>query len=229
MKKYAAVLTCLSMLFLFTLCGCSGENGRLCKNLQASAQLTKAQSGGVMQIQSSSSESDDMKLTFRYLYDADGVMHYCVEQFDSTDRRLFLEYHDGELIQQWLLGHGSSTIDQTSSRFVRYTKETPYKYIPMVCTIPDEKAVTGMTAEQKDGATVYTLTLDPEKVGGEASLKEPLSSRTVAYEIGKDGMISRYTESSVYTDKDGAEKSYTLDVSISELGKISEVTLPAIE
>lgn len=229
MRKYAAVLVCLSVLFVFTLCGCSGESGRLCKTLQASAQLTEAQSGGVMQIRSSSSEAEDMKLTFRYLYDADGVMHYCVEQFDSTDRRLFLEYHDGELIQQWLLGHGSSTFDQTSSRFVQYTKDHPYKYIPLVCTVPAEKSVTGVTAEQKNGVTVYTLTLDPAKVGGEASLKEPLASRTVTYEVGSDGMISRYTEASVYTGEDGAEKSYELDIALSELGKISEVTLPAIE
>lgn len=220
-------LISLVLIFGMILSGCSMSNGRAYQKLQDALEHTFEASGGRMKIVSSSNE-DEMKLQFDYCYDEKEILHYCVEQTDQNGRRLFLEYHDGKVMQRWLLGHGSLSFDETSSDFIRYTRETPYKYITLLTAMPDKKALLSLTESEADGQMVYTLSIDPENALGEQKTKEKLTERTIRYTVSPVGMVSEYWEESKYTNEKEEEKTYTLTMTLSDLGKVDEVKLPTI-
>lgn len=225
MKRLFGLFTAVCIL----LTGCSGIDSKLYDKLSEAIDFTLQQNGGMISLQSSSSEQDDMTLQFCYSYDENGIMNYCVEQTDKMGRRLFLEHNDGTVLQRWLLGHGTSSFDETSSDFVRYTRDNPYKYITLISSLPEKNCILELTAEPGDGQTVYTVREDPQKAAGEKDAQEELTSRMICYTVSDDGMISGYTQESIYSDQDGNQKQYTVTLTISQLGEISEVKLPAIE
>lgn len=215
--------------FCLLLAGCSKIDSGMYKELQDAVQQTLSQSGGVMQLQSTADGQDDVILKFTYRYGDADVMQYCAEQTDKTGRRLFLEYNDGSILQRWLLGHGSVSYDETSSDFIRYTRESPYKYVTLLASLPQQKALTDLTCAESADGKQYTLTVDPQQVSGEKDAKEVLSAKTICYTVSSDGMICGYQEQSVYTDENGNAKKYTVSLTLSDLGKVEEVKLPAIE
>lgn len=225
MKRWLGLL----VLFCLLLTGCSKIDSGMYKELADAVQATLTQSGGVMQLQSTAEGQDDVILKFTYRYDDADVMQYCVEQTDKTGRRLFLEHNDGSILQQWLLGHGSVSYDETSSDFIRYTRQSPYKYITLLDSLPQQKALTDLTCAESADGKQFTLTVDPQQVSGEKDAKEVLTGKTICYTISPDGVICGYQEQSVYTDENGNAKTYTVSLTLSDLGKVDEVKLPSIE
>lgn len=224
-KKWVAFLA--AGLLAMGLTGCSKIDSGAMKALQSAAELTDSMPSGAMDIVSSSGESDKMTMKFSYCYDESDVMHYCVEQFDEENRRLFLEYNDGSILQQWLLGHGSTSYDKTSTNFVCYTKEMPYKYLPLLTKIPAKDAVTDLIAEPTEDGMCYRLTLDVQKISGETDTA--LQSRVVCYTVASDGTIIGYEEQSEYLSAAEEKSSFMLSIKASDYGKVAEITLPKIE
>jgi hypothetical protein len=230
MKKwYVFLMTICLAISLCILTGCSGIDGSAYKALQEAVQLTADQTGGVMDIVSSASGNDAMTLHFSYLYDSNEVMHYCLEQLDGTGRKIYLEYNDGTILQKWLLGHGSSSYDESSSNFVRYTKESSYKYLPLICQLPQQEEITEIVATEVESGTCYTVTLDPAKVAGQTQEEETLQSKVIAYTVSADGMLIGYDETETCAAADGTQNVYRLTITLSELGTVTEITLPEIE
>ncbi len=225
MKRFLSMLCGLCLL----LSGCSAVDKGMYKEVEQAVQTTLDSSGGMMQMESSTSDGEKLSLQFSYCYTEDGIMQYCVEQTDHTGRRVFLEHNDGKILQRWLLGHGSLSFDETSTEFTRYTKENPYQYLALLSAFPDKKTVLSMTSTVADGATEYLLELDPEKVSSEQNPDAVLSKRTLRCVISEDGKLKEYEENSTYTDADGKESSYQLCMTLSKLGEISEVPMPEIK
>ena len=223
--RLAAVLAAAGIL----LTGCGKVDVSMYRDVENACAATALQSGGVLQIQSKAPETEDMNLCFTYCYDTDGVMQYCIEQTDRTGRRIFLEHHDGNVMQRWLLGHGSSVYDETDSEFVRYTKEHPYKYLSLLTNLPEKGQLTDIGMTESDGQKCYRMTLDVQKVTGEMDADQVLQSREVTYTLSADGLVCGYTEQSSYLCENTEEKVYTLTVTLSDIGAVGEVKLPTVE
>ncbi len=225
MKRFLGL--CMTVCILLS--GCSAVDSANYKALKEAVSLTAEQNGGQIQLQSSATGQDDMFLSFRYCFDDADVMHYCVEQTDKTGRRLFLEHHDGDILQRWLLGHGTSSYDETGSEFVRYTRQKPYKYLTLLSDLPQKEELLTLSCSTEDTDSIYTLEVDPSKADQNQNDQETLVSRTLTYRVNAKGMLSCYTQESVYENENGEQSSYTVTLEILELGDVFEITLPEIE
>lgn len=224
-KSAALALGCVCFLFV----GCGRIDAGMYDKLQAAVEETLAQSGGELMLQSSASGQDDIMLRFTYRYDEDDVMQYCVEQTDKTGRRLFLEHNDGKVLQRWLLGHGSTSFDETSSDFVRYTRKNPYKYLAMLSVLPQPRMLSELSMTEEENGKMYTLTLLADKVSGEKDANETLTARVICCTVGENGLLSAYREESTYIGEDSKESKYTLCMTFSRLGEVEEVKFPSEE
>ncbi len=217
------------MLVCLLCTGCSAVDASAYQDLKDAVMQTAKQNSGQIALESSASGQDDMQISFCYCFDAEDVMHYCTEQVDQNGRRLFLEHHDGNVMQRWLLGHGSSSFDETDSEFVRYTRQNPYKYFTLLTALPQKGEILELTCTKDGTNTVYTVHVDPSKGHREKDNAEALISRTLIYRVGDHGMLSSYEQESVYQAKDSDQNCYTVKLTVSELGNITEVKLPEIE
>ncbi len=224
MKRFLGVLFGICIL----LSGCGSVNSGAYRSLEQAVLSTAEQSSGQIDLVSNAAKQDDMYLSFCYCFDADDVMHYCAEQTDQSGRRLFLEHNDGKLMQRWLLGHGTSSFDDTGTEFTRYTRERPYKYFALLCDLPQKDCISGIVCEEQEDGTTYTVTVDPQKIQNGKDADETLSARVLTYRVTPQGLISEYKQESTYTDAEGNETVYTVTLTLSKLGEIKEVPPPQI-
>jgi hypothetical protein len=224
-KKYLALLLAAA---IFLLSGCvSGKDYRRLSDAQKSVGALKS---GRITVTSSynPAEGGSASVTeFLFRMTESGCYEYCQTQYDQNQKAVYCEYSDGAKSEQWLLGRGWSVLDSTV-----YTAEEPHRYLKLIATPFEKKAIDDLLVSEEDGNLRYYLTLDPSVLNrtlyrdsGVEILEEKLEVLA-----GSDGQLLFYCDDSRLLDKTlGEESAYRLEMQLSDLNAVTEVPRPSLK
>jgi len=225
-KKLA--IACLLACLCISTVGCSGVSKEYDGVKKAQAEVIKQNSCHmVISSKVNAKEKTDAIVTdFTYKVNDKGVMEYCHSQQDSANKLVYCEYSDGVKAEQWLLGNGWSVIEP-----VAYTKENPHRYIELLTSAIDKKAISKLTKDKVETNTQYNISLNASKLNKTTYKDAPIEviSQNISFLVNAKGELICYNDKAVIFDKETkSEAEYLLEVQLSEHNAIAEVKKPEV-
>ena len=225
LKKMLAVL--LAAAACLTVSGCSGSKEyNVIKDVQK--DISNLQSGRIIvTAKLDNGKRSDMTVTeFTFRVNASGNYEYCQTQFDSNNKAVFCEFSDGEKSEQWLVGSGWTASDSDV-----YNKKKPHRYIQLLSTPFESKAVSGIETAEEGANKRYTMVLDPERLNETAYLDSDsqIKEETVSILVNDKGEMVCYNDQTNALDKSSQKDcSYTLEMQLSDCNAVTEIARPEL-
>lgn len=225
LKKLLTVLAAAAVCLGITGCSAGSKDYSAIKKSQEAVR--SLQSGRIIVTSTTKAKKTEIVVTeFAYKLTATGTYEYCQTQYDGNNKAVYCEYSDGEKAEQWLIGSGWCVIDPTV-----YTKDNPHRYIKLISTVFDRKAIESIEVNEQTGKKCYTIILKPDILNEtvyEDSDQEVLEE-TVTVTTDEDDNLVYYADAARFFDQPtGQEKEFTLEMELTEPNAVSEIVKPEL-
>ena len=224
-KKLGAGLAALVLCAGLTGCSGSKEYGEMKAAQEAVLSLT----GGKLVMTAGYEKpggSDRIVTEFVFRLTEAGTYSYCQTQFDRNNKPVYCEFSDGQKTEQWLIGKGWSDINAAL-----YTPDEPHRYLQVLSTPLDKKAVRAITVTDEAGNRRYDAEMDPSRLNetvytdGASELLE----ETVSLLLSDAGELLCYNDEARIRDVEMDEEDYyTLEMQLSEANMVTEIARPEL-
>lgn len=226
LKKISAVLLAAAVCLGFA--GCSSASGKYDAVRKAQEAVSEWNSCKALVTASydNSVKSSRMVNEFTFRLTSSGNYEYCQTQYDQNNKAVYCEYSDGETAEQWLIGKGWSGIGATV-----YNQKSPHRYIQLLSTTFDKKAVGEVTVEEQEKNIRYTIALNAEHLN-ETTYKDAdieVLEETVIATLNEAGELVSYEDEAKVFDKQSEQECvYSLNIQLSEINTVAEILKPEL-
>lgn len=225
LKKLLVTLLTAAVCLGFS--GCSGQSKEYSAIKKCQEAVLALQSGRIIVTSTTVTKKTEIIVTeFAYKLTPTGTYEYCQTQFDGNNKAVYCEYSDGEKAEQWLIGSGWCVIDPTV-----YTNNNPHRYIKLLSTVCDRKAVASIEKNEQEGKICYTIILKPEILNDTIykDTDSQVKEETVTITTDGDDRILYYADAATFIDKASqSEKEFTLEMEITDQNAVSEIAKPEL-
>lgn len=224
LKKILSVLLAAAVCAGFA--GCSSKTGTYGEVRKAQEAVASLESGKILVTAGyeKGGQADRTVTEFSFKLTESGNYEYCQTQFDQSNKAVYCEYSDGEKSEQWLVGSGWNSVGTTV-----YNKENPHRYLKLLSTPFEKKAVESCKQTEEGNSRCYTIVLKPKKLNETVyeNTDVTVKSETVRVLVDSAGIIAGYSdEAELFDQQENADCFYTLDMQLSEINAVAEITKP---
>lgn len=210
----------------FTGCMAGGEEYGAVK--QAQEAVSRLESGKLMVTAGCEKSSGSERIVTEFVFKRveSGNFAYCQTQYDRNNKPVYCEYSDGSKTEQWFIGKGWSELSGSL-----FTPEEPHRYIAMLSTPQERKAVQSVAMTPEDTNCRYDLTLDPARLNETvyADSDTEAVEEQISLLLNEAGELVCYNDDATLRDTLlGEEIRYTLEMQLSDCNSVGEVARPAL-
>lgn len=211
-----------------SLTGCMAGSREYDAVKQAQQEVARLDSGRITLTSGYERPSGSGRVVTEFVFQKleSGNFAYCQTQFDRNNKPIYCEYSDGTTAEQWFIGKGWSSM--TGGMF---TADEPHRYIALLSTPQERKAIRSILATPEDTNCRYDITLDPDRLNETVYSGEDAEAveERISLLLNEAGELICYNDEALVNDgQTGEQVRYMLEMQLSDRNSVGEVARPEL-